>query len=93
MTTDNRLSNSEVSHSVVRYVPTYVNSGGLRTLMLPAQGRFTFSSREGAQNCLDAIIGGHNGDRIKIWGENPQFEVRMCECWPVHFDPKSRWFD
>lgn len=81
--------------SVIRYVPTYVSKRyNQRTLMRPAQGRATFATAEEAKAWIEAVIGNNHADTIaQIWGANPQFEVRPCPCWPVHFDPKTCWFD
>lgn len=92
--------------TVIRYVPTYVNKDGMRTLVLGAQGRWTWETPEGAQAWLDAMLeGGHlneKGEPVRnnspksirqLYGDNPQFEVRPCECWAGHFDPVGVWFD
>lgn len=83
-----------MSDSVTRYVPTYVNKEGVRTLMRPMQGRDTFETPEAAQAWLDAVVSNTSADRIReVFGANPQFEVRPCPCWPGHFDPKTIYFD
>jgi hypothetical protein len=83
-----------MADSVTRYVPTYVNRDGQRTLMCPAQGRHTFAEREVAQGWLDAVAKNSAPTTLEqVFGPNPQFEVRPCECWPDHFDPKSIYFD
>jgi len=80
--------------SVTRYVPTYVGKDGLRTLMRGAQGRNTFATPEEAAWWLGEVTNYNSAERIReIWGDNPQFEVRPCECWPHHFDPKGIYFD
>lgn len=87
----NRLTPTD---AVTRYVPTYVNKDGMRTLMRNAQGRDTFATAQEAQDWIAAVTANNNADTIKqTWGDNPRFEVRSCPCWPVHFDPKSVWFD
>jgi hypothetical protein len=81
--------------SVTRYVPTYINRAGMRTLMRNAQGRDTFDTEQEAQAWLDAVLSNVNSaDTIRsLWGDNPHFEVRPCPCWPVHHDPQGVWFD
>lgn len=80
--------------TVTRYVATYVNKDGMRTLMCGAQGRYTYATAEEAQAWLDAVTGNESAFRIaQIWGDNPRFEVRPCECWTGHFDPVGVWFD
>jgi len=80
--------------SVVRYVGTYVNGDGMRTLMTPAQGRHTYATREEAQAWVDAVTSNNSGSTIRdVWGDNPRFEVRPCPCWSGHFDPQNVWFD
>lgn len=80
--------------SVTRYVGTYVNQNGQRTLMTAAQGRNTFATREDAQAWVDAVTMHHGPFAARqIWGDDPRFEVRPCPCYPVHFDPQTCWFD
>lgn len=82
---------------VVRYVVTYRQPDGMRTLAFPAQGRYTHDTFEAARADLEMTfgLGNPNGaDRIRsIWGADPRFEVRPCECWPGHFDPCGVYFD
>lgn len=81
---------------VLRYVPTYINAQGLRTLMCAAQGRDTFATAAEAQAWIDAIYSNaYNAPHAlsRIWGDNPRCEVRPCECWPAHFDPIGIYFD
>ena len=80
--------------SVTRYVGTYVNSRGERTLMTAAQGRNTYATAAEAQSWLDAVSKNNSADTLRqVWGDNPRFEVRACPCWPNHFDPQTVWFD
>jgi hypothetical protein len=80
--------------SVIRYVPTYVNKDGMRTLMTAAQGRHTHATPTAAQAWLDAVAA-HNSVGVKesLWGPNPQIEIRPVECWAGHFDPIGIYFD
>lgn len=79
---------------VIRYVPTYLNKHGQRTLMRAAQGRNTFATEQEAQEWIEAVTRNNsNGLVTQIWGTDPQFAVRPCKCWPGHFDPKSVYFD
>jgi len=80
--------------SVVRWVPTYVRPDGRRTLLLPMQGRYTYETETEARRWLDGIVAANSLERrLETWGPDPRFEVREVECYPVHFDPKTRWFD
>lgn len=80
--------------SVLRYVPTYINKDGMRTLMQSAQGRFTFATAAEAKGWIDAVTGNNSADTVRqIFGDNPRFEVRPCPCYPDHFDPQTVWFD
>lgn len=80
--------------AVTRYVGTYVNKGGDRTLMAACQGRNTYATAAEAQAWIDAVTANNNADTLRqIWGDNPRFEVRACACWPGHFDPQGIWFD
>lgn len=82
------------TESVTRYVPTYVNRDGMRTLVLACQGRDTFETEQAAQEWLNAAVTNNSADRVReVWGDNPRFEVRPCPCWPGHFDPKGVYFD
>lgn len=79
---------------VTRYVVTYVNSDGMRTLIGPAQGRNTFATEAEAQAYMRAVTSNNSAASIKqVWGSKPRFAVRPCECWPVHFDPMSVYFE
>lgn len=79
---------------VIRYVATYVNAGGHRTLVGGAQGRNTFATEAEAQAWIDAVTGNNSPDRLReVWGDNPRFAVRPCPCYPVHFDPQTIWFE
>ena len=79
---------------VMRYVATYVNARGQRTLMNAAQGRYTCATPEDAQARIDAVTKNNSADTIRqLWGDDPRFEVRPCPCWPNHFDPQTMWFD
>lgn len=80
--------------SVTRYVATYVNPDGRRTLMQPAQGRFTFATESEAAAWLAAVTSNNSAGTVRqVWGADPQFAVRPCPCWPGHFDPQTVWFD
>lgn len=80
--------------SVTRYVPTYVNKDGMRTLMRHAQGRDTFATEEEAAEWIAAVAANNSADTVRqIWGDDPRFEVRPCPCWPGHFDPQTVCFD
>lgn len=80
--------------TVIRYVPTYFNHAtGLRTLMCSAQGRYTYATPEAAQEWIDAVTNVNSaGTIVSLWGHDPHFEVRPCECWAHHFDPVGVYF-
>lgn len=80
--------------SVTRYVATYVNKQGYRTLMQAVQGRFTYETEAEAAEWIAAVTKNNSADTIRqIWGDDPRFEVRPCPCYPGHFDPQTVWFD
>ncbi len=80
--------------SVTRFVGTYVNKDGERTLMTPSQGRHTYATAEEAQAWVDAVTANNSASTVRqVWGDNPRFEVRPCPCYPVHFDPQNVWFE
>jgi hypothetical protein len=83
-----------IAEKVTRYVPTYLDRAtGLRTLMRSAQGRYTYETPEAAQAWIDAVTQENSAERIaSVWGYDPQFEVRPCECWAHHFDPVGVYF-
>jgi len=79
---------------ITRYVATYVNAKGMRTLMTAAWGSNTYATANEAQAWIDAVTENNSADRVReAWGDNPRFEVRPCPCWPGHFDPQTIWFD
>ena len=77
---------------VLRYVITHINKGGMRTLISPAQGRYTYLTAEEAQTQINAIMENNSRDTILSLFGLP-LEVRFVECWAGHFDPKACWFD
>jgi len=80
--------------SVMRYVATFINAHGARTLMGAAQGRNTFETATEAQAWIDAVTANNSAQNVAmVWGRNPRFEVRACPCYPGHFDPQTVWFD
>lgn len=80
----------------IRYVATYVNKDGERTMIGPAQGRHTYATEREARAQIDAMRT-NNGPRTlaDAFGEGAAatFEVRPVECWPGHNDPKTVWFE
>lgn len=78
--------------SVTRYVVTHMGRNGMRTLASPAQGRFTYATREEAESMLKAMLSNNSEDTLRSVYGFP-LEVRACECWPEHFDPKGIYFD
>lgn len=84
----------EPGATVTRYVVTYINSDGLRTILGPAQGRFTHATAEEAAVYMKAVVTNNPASTIAmLYGDNPRFEVRPCKCWAGHFDPVSIYFD
>lgn len=82
-----------MTESVTRYVATYKPPQGSRTLMCAAQGRNTYATAAEAQAWLDAVTSSNAKENLdQLFGTNPQFEVRPCQCWPGHFDPIGVWF-
>jgi hypothetical protein len=74
--------------SVIRYVVTKLDTSGTapRTLFDAAQGQHTYATAEEAQKRADAFKTDRHCKGMAL-------EVRPCECYPIHFDPKDRWFD
>lgn len=78
---------TQAINGVTRYVVTKLDTSGTahRTLFDAAQGRYTYATAEEAQERADAFKRDRHCKDMAL-------EVRSCECWPVHFDPKERWF-
>ncbi len=80
--------------SVTRYVLTYVNRAGDRCMVDARQGRFTYATREEAQQRLDSLLAHNTPERLaEFFSPNPQLDVRAAECWPNHFDPMTYYFN
>jgi len=73
---------------IIRYVLTHVNKDGMRTLVDPMQGRYTYATKDEAQKRLDAFK-----PQLESTLGYHDLEVRPVEVYPVHFDPKTCWFD
>jgi hypothetical protein len=87
-------SDGPMREHVIRYVITYVNKDGQRTLAHYAQGRFTYATADEAEKLMAAVTGNNSASTIRqLYGDNPRFEVRPCPCYPGHFDPQTCWFD
>jgi len=83
--------------TVTRYVITHRGTHGLlpgrsRTLVGPAQGRNTYATREEAEKYLQAMVENNSRETLEEHYGLP-LEVRPCECYPIHFDPKGIYFD
>jgi hypothetical protein len=83
--------NNTGTKGVTRYVVTHLNKDRERTLFDPQQGQYTFDTYEGAQRRIYALT--TNNDLSRFVPFPDSLQVRPCECWPVHFDPKGIWFD
>lgn len=82
----------EVRECVPRYVITYQKPGDNRTLLGAAQGRFTYETQQQAQEQLNAIQAANNASRLDELGWI-NLEVRVCPCYPEHFDPQTVYFN
>jgi hypothetical protein len=79
--------------TTTRYVLTYINKDGMRTLMQGAQGRYTYATEAAAQEHLDTILANTSADTLRqIYGADPKPQVRPCECYDGHFDPVGIYF-
>lgn len=93
---------------VIRYAPTCIpplrviaagtkyehTTGGVRTLMLPAQARYTYTTPEQAQAVIDSIIAGTDAETLRReFGDPSTYEVRACPCYPFTGDPKRTVFE
>jgi len=84
------------SKSIIRYVWTYIDKGGNRTLAEPRQGRYTYPTLQQAQRRIDLILENSSKDTLdSVYGKDAwkTFEPRPVECYAGHFDPMNCWFD
>ncbi len=73
-----------------RWVITYFSKKGYRTLLDPAQGRYTYETKEEAEERMRVL---EPGLREKILGADADsLAVLPVECWPGHHDPKKTVF-
>jgi len=82
--------------TVTRFVVTFINRNGMRTILGPVQGRNTFATRSEAADWVAAIVGGNASYRLaEIYGAQAvgSFEPRAVACYPGHHDPTTVWFD
>lgn len=80
--------------SVIRYVVTHINKDGMRTLAHAQQGRNTYETPEAAQAWINAAKANNTVATLQSVYPNPDsLEVRPCECYPGHFDPKGIYFE
>jgi hypothetical protein len=81
--------------TVTRYVCTYVNQDGMRTLMTAALGRYTYETAEDAQQHLDAILCDNSASTLAyLYGHNFKPEVRSSiilrsRAWVSSISPAS----
>lgn len=81
---------------MILFAVTHVGRDGLRVLSRTAQGRDMFQSREAAEVWMREVLENTPPDTIRqVWGPNAlgTFEVRECECWDGHGDPRGIYFD
>lgn len=74
-----------------RFVITAKNTQGLRTLAEPRQRRFTYETKEIAEQRLKDIIGNTPIETINFC-MGMELEVRPVECY-TGGDPLTCWFD
>lgn len=83
-----------MTDSVTRWVVTHLTNNGARTLCGPAQGHRTHATQDDAVSLMEAMLKNNrieaNGKLAGVYGL--PLEVRSVECYPGHFDPKTRWF-
>lgn len=88
---------SKWGKTVTRYVITFVPGRGpmafVRTLALPGQGHYTWSTYAEAASQLEAFSQPHGLPRVLSPLEVSTLRVDPCECWDVHFDPCGVYFD
>lgn len=79
--------------TVTRWVITHVNADGQRTLIDPAQGRYTYPDEPAAQAVLDSLLANTPVVDGKLAGVlGLPLETRPVECYAGHYDPRTCWF-
>ena len=81
---------------VHRWVISKLDRDGIRMLAEAQQGRWTYETREAAQERLNAITNSANNspDTLRyVYGDVREMRVAMVPCWPRHFDPVSVFVD
>lgn len=81
----------------VRYAVSYLipdgKHKGMRTMLMPIQGRYTFATRAGAEAWLEGFMAGDT----TLWRQQgidvEQIKVSAIKCYPVHFDPVGCWIE
>lgn len=75
----------------IRWVLTRLDAkSGYRTLIEPAQGRYTYATQKEAEEAMRVL---EPGLRAKILGDAADsLAVLPVECWPDHHDPKKTVF-
>lgn len=72
--------------TVVRYAITH-ESGGRRCLSLGRQGRWTYATKEEAEQALAGYRQPHGLPRVLNAQQVATLGVDAIECWASHFDP------
>jgi hypothetical protein len=92
----NKVACDLCGQGVIRWVITHLDREGQRVLTGAAQGRNTFATYREADDRLRATTANNSADTLaSVYGAQAlgTFEVRPCDCWPVHFDPKGVYFE
>ena len=73
---------------VYRWIISRVDKHGARVLAEPAQGRYTYASREDAARILAAWKRNTSDETMQsVFGDVSQMQVNCVRCYPGHFDP------
>lgn len=81
---------------ITRYVVTHIGPDGTRRMTQRAWGAYTYATKAEAQALAESIMHHNLEARVaetmggRAWGS---FEARAVECYPVHHDPKSIYFE
>ena len=90
------MADRKMPKPVMRWVLTFINVDGQRTLALPRQGEYTKATKAEIDTQIASWLKNTSMDTLKqVFGEKgpASFEARECPCYPVHFDPTNCWFD
>lgn len=71
------------SENKIGYVPTFVNSEGLRVMAVDNNNNPSYPTKEACEQWIRSMLDAISQDTIKsIWGDNPMFEATQTTLYP-----------